>query len=614
MRIQSSLILQVKALILWMSWFQDTNCNTTCAFQPISSRPITFSTINSPQKAFLRESIILANAMHNSREIEKESDSRGKEQDKARRQFFIHSVTGLSTAFPWHKMQAQARGLVQFPLPEYKPLMNTYHFMRAGESLLEEENILYTNPLFLTNRENALSDTGRLQIQQGAAKILNNPQTIPSILKYSLAANCIDTADLLKTELGIGESRLVSEFVFLDPRAAGKWDSLPLQSTEEALWALDVEFAGLDGTSLDDRPPPNDDGTPHETLGDSVTRLRQLLSGLETQYSGETILLIFPDGTGPALLMCCMAGIPLNRVHELQFMPGQIQLNVTRTTATQLLRQQEEEQAAALASGSVETTTRQEYLKRLNRGKKELERLRSLDPREIVNVREEQYAIAQEIERKRLADQTAQNKLLELRRLEQQQQQKSVISQSVEYVSSKGPDGQDNLLPTLAGGAALVVAGIAALTSGRKDQVTEAQSPSGKDTSPNRSLTMQSDSTAEDTLTISQQTESDSKVLSFNTESNPILPLETTQDSDSLLNEGSPQFSPLLPLKKETETKSRPTAQQVMEDYLNKDDGQEAWLSFLEEEIKLADKLEDEQLGDLFEGTQVNGAKTNTDV
>ena len=44
-------------------------------------------------------------------------------------------------------LQAANAGLVQFPC-DYN-LMNTYHFMRAGESLLESQNLLSTNPLFL---------------------------------------------------------------------------------------------------------------------------------------------------------------------------------------------------------------------------------------------------------------------------------------------------------------------------------------------------------------------------------------------------------------------------------------------------------------------------------
>ena len=76
-------------------------------------------------------------------------------------------------------------------------------------------------------------------------------------------------------------------------------------------------------------PPPTDDGTPNETLHDQAIRLRQLMSILETQFSGDTIVLIFPDGTGPALLSALIAGISLNRVHELNFSPGEVRLNIT---------------------------------------------------------------------------------------------------------------------------------------------------------------------------------------------------------------------------------------------------------------------------------------------
>ena len=42
---------------------------------------------------------------------------------------------------------ANARGLIRFPCED--PLLNTYHFMRAGSSLLEVEDVWSTNPLFL---------------------------------------------------------------------------------------------------------------------------------------------------------------------------------------------------------------------------------------------------------------------------------------------------------------------------------------------------------------------------------------------------------------------------------------------------------------------------------
>lgn len=61
-----------------------------------------------------------------------------------RRTFFQR--LGFASIFTL-KDAANARGLVKVPC-NYD-LANTYHFLRAGQSLLEEEDILSTNPLFL---------------------------------------------------------------------------------------------------------------------------------------------------------------------------------------------------------------------------------------------------------------------------------------------------------------------------------------------------------------------------------------------------------------------------------------------------------------------------------
>lgn len=89
----------------------------------------------------------------------------------------------------------------------------------------------------------------------------------------------------------MGRDRLVPEFNFMDPRAIGSYDMSLFDTSFEAVWAMDVDEAGSDG--IGGRPPSNEDGTPNETLADQVVRLRQLLSVLETQYSGDTILLVF---------------------------------------------------------------------------------------------------------------------------------------------------------------------------------------------------------------------------------------------------------------------------------------------------------------------------------
>ena len=171
---------------------------------------------------------------------------------------------------------ARAIGLVEFPC--VKPLLNKYYLMRSGTTLLEEQDIWSTNPLFLTNREAALSERGVAEVQE-ACKILAQNDILPSVVKYSLAASAMDTAQVMKEDsaLRIGQNRLIPEFTFMDPRAIGKWDMLSLEATQKAVFAMDVEKAGKDGKG--GRPPPNDDGTPHETLADQSIRLRQLLSG-----------------------------------------------------------------------------------------------------------------------------------------------------------------------------------------------------------------------------------------------------------------------------------------------------------------------------------------------
>ena len=159
-----------------------------------------------------------------------------------RRRFFfsLPLIAAVGTGIP-QKVKAE---WVQFPAKN--GLANTYHFMRAGESLLEQAGILATNPLFLTNRENGLSSTGEEQIHE-VCRIMEEKGINPSVVKFSLAANAMDTADIIAMDLRVGRNRLVPEYTYMDQRGAGKWDMLPLQTTQDAIWAMDVEEGGTEG-------------------------------------------------------------------------------------------------------------------------------------------------------------------------------------------------------------------------------------------------------------------------------------------------------------------------------------------------------------------------------
>jgi hypothetical protein len=113
--------------------------------------------------------------------------------------FLLAATSASMGIFTTNSQPANAGpGLVQFPC-NYK-LMNTYHFMRSGESLLESENILSSNPLFLTNRNDALSEVGIGQVEAACVDMMEHGVN-PSVLKYGLAAKSIDTANIIATQM-----------------------------------------------------------------------------------------------------------------------------------------------------------------------------------------------------------------------------------------------------------------------------------------------------------------------------------------------------------------------------------------------------------------------------
>lgn len=153
---------------------------------------------------------------------EHDMDKRSKSVADSRRSFFNSGLMSLSTTIIGGSSifgcKAAARGLVRFPCKE--PLLNTYILMRAGTSLLEAEDILSTNPLFLTNREAALSEKGEDEVRR-ACNLMKMSGITPTVVRYSLAASSIDSANIVGEELKIGRDRLVPEFNYMDPRAIG---------------------------------------------------------------------------------------------------------------------------------------------------------------------------------------------------------------------------------------------------------------------------------------------------------------------------------------------------------------------------------------------------------
>eukprot|EP00588_Corethron_pennatum_P032988 CAMPEP_0194345894 /NCGR_PEP_ID=MMETSP0171-20130528/105115_1 /TAXON_ID=218684 /ORGANISM="Corethron pennatum, Strain L29A3" /LENGTH=586 /DNA_ID=CAMNT_0039112941 /DNA_START=126 /DNA_END=1883 /DNA_ORIENTATION=- len=235
------------------------------------------------------------------------------------------------------------------------------------------QNITATNPLLLTNRnENALTPEGVEAVRRAARKLLKGVDE-PTLIEFSLAASSIDTAKIVGSELNMGNNRIRAEFTNLDPRALGLWDGLDRSTVIDAVMAMDYDEAGEFGSGLISRPPENEDGTPHEVLNNQAIRLRQFISVLETSFSGDTILLVFPDGIGPGVLTAMMGGLPLNRVHELELSPGEIRLNLTPESARALLP----------------STPSKESMERIERGRIELKKLRAIAPEGFIRITDE---------------------------------------------------------------------------------------------------------------------------------------------------------------------------------------------------------------------------------
>ncbi|KAL7581726.1 hypothetical protein ACA910_022265 [Epithemia clementina (nom. ined.)] len=437
--------------------------------------------------------------------------------------------------------------------------------MRVGTTLLEEDDIWSTNPLFLTNRDDALSPTGEDQITASCQQ-LKKADLSPTVVRHSLAAACVDTARIIARELGLGRDRVVAEYTFLDPRAIGQWDMLSKKEVMPAVWAMDDMEAGVDGTGA--RPPPNEDGTPHETLSDQTIRLRQLFSLLETQYSGDTILLIFPDGTGPAVLSAMIAGIPLNRVHELEFEPGELRLNVTIDSVQDLWQSKIVRNYA-------------EYQRILKEGRDNLAKLRTTKTfvnRKDARIEAERLAIDEQYNLEQTRRRQAAEAKLERERKDQEEarlerERKSRVRQ--EDLQFMTADDETLRTGTIAGASFLAIVGATQLgKSGDdkdlKDPNNDSEAAGAPLAAENASPTLSSYFGESSSISSLNATQNDSNVTT-------VIPQPANGDLRGTLE----QIAALPPVAEPVDRYA--AAQKAMEEYLNEDDGGAAWLFSLSE-------------------------------
>ena len=317
----------------------------------------------------------------------------------------------------------------------------------------------------------------------------------------------------------------------------------------------------------------------------------------ETQYSGDTIVLIFPDGTGPAVLSAMIAGIPLNRCHELQFQPGELRINVTmdRTLALweekkrliQLQQQQQQQQQREQQqSSSSPSASSQDYSTILQQGEKELQLLRSMDMDTVLSrkdqmIEEERLIIEQQYqqqeEKRRL--QKEQEERERKKRLQALEERRKILQQS------QHPAGSDNLLVPLSVAGFFGVAGVAAFTAARNKAETSGslESTTLNSDFPNRAVAL-------------SESSNDFSDESFSEGSIRLV----EEDATALTYDGQ------IP---NTQKQREQAAEEAMQDYLDQDDGGKAWLKVMEELVKQDDANDKDLFDSQDELSSINGSE-----
>uniref|UniRef100_A0A2N9H0P2 Phosphoglycerate mutase family protein n=1 Tax=Fagus sylvatica TaxID=28930 RepID=A0A2N9H0P2_FAGSY len=95
-----------------------------------------------------------------------------------------------------------------------------------------------------------------------------------------------------------------------------------------------LQVYASDSISTTIKPPPIDDGTPNESVADVFVRVTQLMSILETQYSGDTVIIVSPDSDNLTILQAGLVGLELRRHRDLSFAPGEVRFVDTNSIPT----------------------------------------------------------------------------------------------------------------------------------------------------------------------------------------------------------------------------------------------------------------------------------------
>lgn len=190
-------------------------------------------------------------------------------------------------------------GMLTFPLPS--PLKNNYALIRAGESTADAQNIVETNPVKKLSLRNSLSSKGKDQARLAAVRLAGEMGFSPTFIWVSNTQRAYETATVIGEELQLGQNRIIPEYSFLDARSLGILEGTDLEEALEAVHIAD-ETQGVKY-----KAPPTIDGTPSDSISDVLVRMNQLISSVESFYSGENVLVVAPDSDILSVLLAALS-------------------------------------------------------------------------------------------------------------------------------------------------------------------------------------------------------------------------------------------------------------------------------------------------------------------
>ena len=272
--------------------------------------------------------------------------------------------------------------------------------------------------------------------------------------------------------------------------------------------------------------------------------------------------MIFPDGTGPALLQCCIGGIPLNRVHEFEFKSGEARVNVDYDSTRQFLSY----------------TPSEDYLTFIKNGEEELKVLREKGD-QILNVREQQYQLEQKLDEER--------KYKEEQSIQAQREKQAMEKKKVqdEMRTSVGNEEQNKSSAIIAGLTAVGGAGALALFSSDSSNdeeginiTDEGKDNSAEEFNPPESLNESTTSNTSSLLDINKPISLSMSPSGSNQVLNNDRELSEIEDQDAMEQE-------VVASKFEEKKTKSP-------EFI--DDGADAWLGALSEIMNEQDERDDE--------------------